>query len=215
MKKYFLLVSIILTVSMAWSQGDKSKTILDQLSKKTKSYKSISAGFTFSLNNKDMKINEKNEGTIKLKGQKYSIELPGSGIKIYSDGKTIWNYMKKGNQVTISNLEDSGSDLMNPSSMFSIYEKGFKSKFISEKNISGKTICNIELTPEKGQENVKNVKLAVDKSAMFLKSAVLKSNDGNEYSIEIKNYDTDKDFQESEFVFDPSKIKNIEVIDLR
>jgi chaperone LolA len=211
MKKTILFFAALFIVLLVWSQNDKSKNILDQLSKKTKAYKSISAGFTFSMNNKEMKINEKNEGTIQLKGQKYQIDLPGTGIKIYSDGKTIWNYMKKGNQVTISNLEDSGSDLMNPSSLFSIYEKGFKSKFISEKN----NLYTIELIPEKGQDNVKNVKIVVDKTVMFLKSATLKGTDGNEYGINILKYETDKTIPDADFVFDPSKTKGVEVIDLR
>jgi len=215
MKKLIILILTISVTFTSWSQADKSKTILDQLSKKTRSFKTISAGFVFSMKNTALKINEKNEGTIKLKGQKYSIDLPGNGLKIFSDGKTIWNYMKSGNQVTISNLEDAESEMMNPSSLFSIYEKGYKSKFVSEKNISGKPFYNIDLTPEKGKENVQNVKLAIDKNEMFLKSALLKSTDGNEYSIEIKSYSIDLTIADSEFVFDPKKYKDIEVIDLR
>ena len=43
----------------------KAKNILDEVSSKTKTFKSISADFSFSMVNKEMDINEKNEGTIK------------------------------------------------------------------------------------------------------------------------------------------------------
>ena len=39
-------------------------------------------------------------------------------MKVFSDGATIWNYMKDGNQVTISTIEDAGNELMDPSSLF-------------------------------------------------------------------------------------------------
>ena len=53
--------------------------------------------------------------------------------------------MEDGNQVTISSIENEGSELMNPSALFSIYEKGFKSKYIGEKSVNGKVYYEIEL----------------------------------------------------------------------
>ncbi len=90
-----------------------------------------------------MDIHEKNEGSIKIKGKKYVVSIPESGYQIYSDGTTIWNYMKDGNQVTISNIDDDSNELMDPANLFNIYEKGFKSKFVEEKTIDGKAcLCN-------------------------------------------------------------------------
>ena len=215
MKNFLLLAIALLLASVTWSQNDKSKTILDQLTQKTRSYKTISANFTLSMQNKEMGINEKKEGVIKVKGQKYSVDLPGAGVKIFSDGKTIWNFMKKGNQVTISNIEDSESELMNPSSLFNIYEKGFKSKFVSEKKVGGKTVYNIDLLPDSKQKDVSKVKLVIDKNAMFLQTALLFTNDGNQYGIDVKKFETNIDYPDNEFVFDPKKVKDIEIIDLR
>jgi len=149
-------------------QDPKAKSILDEVSSKTKTFKTILADFSFSMENKAMSINEKNDGSIKLKGQKYLVDLPGAGVKVYSDGKTNWSYMKQGNQVTISTIEDSGSELMDPSSLFSIYEKGFTSKFVAEKNVGGKPVYQIDLFPDKKEYDVSKISIEINKTTMMI-----------------------------------------------
>ncbi len=216
MRKIFITCAILLIAIFSEAQQDsKAKGILDEVSNKTKTFKTILADFSFSMENKAMSINEKNDGTIKLKGQKYVVDLPGVGVKVYSDGKSSWNYMKQGNQVTISSMDDSGSELMDPSSLFSIYEKGFISKFVAEKNVGGKSVYQIDLFPDKKEFDVSKITIEIDKGTMMIKSAQLFGTDGNVYGIVVKKMDTTKDFPDSDFVFDAKKFPDIEVIDLR
>jgi outer membrane lipoprotein-sorting protein len=162
-----------------------------------------------------MSINEKNDGSIKLKGQKYLVDLPGAGIKIYSDGKTNWNYMKQGNQVTISTLDEDSGELMDPTSLFTIYEKGFTSKFVAEKNVGGKTVYQIELFPDKKEYDVSKVTIDINKETMMIQSAQLVGNDGNIYGIVVKKMEINKEFSDAEFAFDAKKFPDVEIIDLR
>ena len=216
MRSIFLTITIILIACFTYAQQDqKAKGILDEVSGKTKTFKSISADFSFSMENKEMEINEKNDGSIKLKGQKYFVDLPGAGVKVYSDGKTNWNYMKQGNQVTVSLIEDAGSELMDPSSLFSIYEKGFSSKFIAEKNVGGQILYQIDLFPDKKEYDVTKITIEINKSTMMIQSAMLFGTDGNLYGIVVKKMETNKEFSDNEFVFDASKFPDVEIIDLR
>lgn len=216
MKRIILLGTILFIAIFSQAQQDpKAKSILDEVSAKTKTFKTISADFSFSMENKEMEINEKNEGSIKLKGKKYVVDLPGAGVKVFSDGKTSWNYMKQGNQVTISLIEDAGSELMDPSSLFSIYEKGFTSKFIAEKNVGGKPVYQIDLFPDEGKFEVSKITIEINKSTMMIQSAQLFGTDGNIYGIVVKKMETDKDFPDSDFVFDAKKFADVEIIDLR
>jgi outer membrane lipoprotein carrier protein len=215
MKRIYILTALLFSFLVVLAQQDeKSKNILDQVSKKTSSFQTIQADFSFTLKTPALGINEKNDGNIILKGQKYTIDLPGIGIKIYSNGKTTWSYMKNGNQVTISNFED-GDDLMDPASLFNIYEKGFKSKFINDATVGGKAVHVIELFPDNDGMDVSKVSVNIDKATMMIQSAVLYSTDGNQYGIEVKNLATNKTFSDSNFVFDASKYPDIEIIDLR
>ena len=216
MKKIWIMAVLLLTVGIANAQNDaRAKQILDEVSAKTKTFKSMSADFVFSMVNKEMDIDEQNAGTIKVKGQKYKVVLPDAGVEIYSDGNTIWNYMHDGNQVTITSVEDSESELMDPSSIFSIYERGFKSKFISEKQENGKTLDQIELYPDTDEYQVTKIEVWINKPTLMLDKATLHSTDGNLYGIVVKKMITNVDFPDSDFVFDASKHPDVEVIDLR
>ena len=196
-------------------QDEKAKEILDKVSEKTRSYNSVSADFIFSMKNEEMEIDESNEGSIKIKGQKYCVDLPDVGIKMISDGTTLWNYMKDGNQVTISNIEDAGNDLMDPSSLFTIYEQGFNSKFVEEKKTSTKSVYVIDLFPDSGKYDVSKITVMIDISSLMISSALLYGTDENLYTIEVKKMNTNQNFADSEFVFDASKYNDIEAIDLR
>lgn len=156
MKKLLFLIAVVLIANILNAQTDaKAKQILDQTSQKTRSFNTISADFTFSMQNAQLK--ETNNGSIKLKGNKYVVEIPGAGLKVFADGKTSWTYMKNGNQVTISTIDESSSELMDPSTVFTIYEKGFKSKFIAEKTVEGKPVYQIELYPDKTEFEVSKI----------------------------------------------------------
>lgn len=216
MRKIFMVFAVVLAANLTWAQSDtKATQILEEVSAKTKTFKSMSADFVFSMDNDEMDIHEKNEGSIIVKGQKYVVKLPDLGVEVFSDGQTIWNYMKDGNQVTISSLEDSENELMDPSSIFSIYERGFRSEFVAETQEDNKTIYKINLYPDEEEYQVTKIEVAIDKASLMLSSATLYATDENLYSIVVKKMEPNKEFADSEFVFDESKYGDLEVIDFR
>ena len=196
-------------------QDSKAKQILDEVSKKTRSHNTIAVDFVFSLENDEMDIHEQNQGTLQLKGQKYIVELPDLGVQVYSDGETLWNYMKDGNQVTISYLEESSSELMDPSTVFTIYEKGFRSEYVGEKKEGNKSFHQIQLYPDSGEYEVEKILLLIDKADNMIKSARLFDIDGNVYSVVVKAMRTGMELSDTRFVFNPKEYKDIEVIDFR
>lgn len=217
MKTLFLLGLFLASFLFASAQQDaKAKQILDEVSKKTRSFNTISADFVFSMKNDEMDIYEKNTGSIQLKGQKYVVDLPELGVKVYSDGETLWNYMADGNQVTISYLEDGGSELMDPSSVFTIYERGFRSKYIGEKNLTGNEVSHeIELFPDTDKHEVTRIVLFIGKADNTIKSAQLFGTDGNIYGIEVKKMNTSANLPDTYFIFNSSDFSDLEIIDFR
>jgi outer membrane lipoprotein-sorting protein len=214
MKKVFFLTVIFLTAFFAQAQQDaKAKGILDQVSAKTRSYKTISADFTFSMQNSQLK--ETKIGSIKLKGNKYVVEIPGDGWKVFADGKTSWIYMKTGNQVTIAPIDENSSELMDPSAVFTIYEKGFKSKFIAEKTVDGIPVYQIELYPDKKEFEVSRITIDINKSTSIIQSAILAGTDGNTFTIKVNKFEPNKEIPDTDFAFDAKKFPDVEIIDLR
>ncbi len=214
MRFILVIMAVFVSAGVVVAQND-AKKILDEVSAKTRTFKTMSADFQFSMVNEEMDISEQNNGTIKVKGQKYVVDLSDAGIKVFSDGETIWNYMEDGNQVTVSSVDDSGSELMDPSSIFSIYERGFRSSYVGEANENGKAVYKIELFPDSEEYQVTKIEVSVDKATMMLSSAKLHATDDNIYSILVKKMETNKDFPDSDFIFDASKYDDVEVIDFR
>jgi outer membrane lipoprotein-sorting protein len=215
--KQLLLVGILalLTIVALAQQSEKAKQILDEVSKKTQSYTSISADFSYSMINKEEGINENYTGTILLKGKKYNVYINGLGVQMISDGRTIWSYMEDANEVTISNVENETSDLMDPSKIFTIYEQGFKFNLIGEKSEAGKSLYMIDLIPDAAKKDISKIRITIDKATMMIYSAVMGDGSGTQFVIKVNKMETNKVVAETQFVFDKSKYKDIEVIDFR
>jgi outer membrane lipoprotein carrier protein len=216
MKRLFFISILLFLATSGFAQQDaKAKEILEKVTKTTQSHPSLEAKFSFEMNNKAQNIQEKYTGTIILKNKKYKLDIPLMGLKITSDGKTIWTYMVSSNEVSISNLDESSDDLMDPSKIFTIYERGFNYKYIGETVDGGVAVHTIELTPQKPTGDIEKIRIKIDKQKSLIKGANMNGKDGNVYTVSIAQFKTDGVFKDSDFVFDPKKYPGIEVVDMR
>ncbi len=218
MKKIILtiLVSIMSFISaFAQEQDPKAKVILDDLSKTTKSYKTITSDYIFTIINKDKKQTEKQTGKVLVKGGKFKLEIPGNTI--VCDGKTIWAHNKDANEVTIKNFDSNNEDQLNPSKIFTMYETGYKYKYDKEEKI-GTIACHViilypSVKPEK--KKFHTVKLYVDKTKKQLVKLVMVMKDGTTQGYEIKTFKPNADIADNFFVFDLKPFKSDQITDER
>jgi outer membrane lipoprotein-sorting protein len=216
MKRLFLISILSVFVLAGYAQQDaKAKEILEKVTKTTQSLASLDAKFSFEMNNKAENIKDKSVGSIILKNKKYKLNIPQMGLQVTCDGKTIWTYMVNSNEVTVANLDESTDELMDPAKIFTIYEKGFNYKFISETVEAGVPVYNIELTPQKPSGDVQKIKLMINKQKMLIHGAVMTGKDGNTIIVAVTQLKTDGVYADSDFVFDSKKYKGIEVVDMR
>lgn len=148
MKKIaFIFTTAVLTMSFAnsFAQKDaKATEILNELSKTTREYKSITCDFTYSIKSDD--INEKQQGTLQLKGDQYKYSI--FGITKISNGKKICSINNSDEEIVISDVNYNDPDEFSPSEIFTIYQKGYKYRYIKETTIQSKVHHVIELYPE-------------------------------------------------------------------
>lgn len=216
MKRLILFSILLVFIVTGYSQQDaKAKEILEKVTKTTQSYASIEAKFSFEMNNTAEKIQEKSTGSIILKNKKYKLNIPQMGLEVTCDGKTIWTYMVKSNEVSISNLDEETDDLMDPSKIFTIYERGFNYKFAGESVDAGVPVYSIDLTPQKPTGDIQKILIMIDKQKMLIRGANMTGKDGNKYNVSVNQFITDGVYKDSDFVFDSKKYKGIEVIDMR
>ena len=75
----------------------------------------------------------------------YKLDM-STDLSIINNGETLWYFMKDVPEVQI--MESDSEDEMNPSKIFTIYERGYKYQYW-RKQINGKKIECINLYPKK------------------------------------------------------------------
>ena len=218
MKKIFLITSIFTflgLVSFAQDQDPKAKPILDDLSKTTKAYKTITSEYVYTIVNKDKKQLEKWTGKVLIKGSKFKLDIPGN--KIVCDAKTIWAHNKDAGEVTIKNFDSNNEDQLNPTKIFTMYETGFKYKYEKEEKIGVNTFHVITLYPSVKPEKKKfhTVKLYIDKVKKQIAQVVMFMKDGSTQTYEIKSFKANAEIADAVFTFDLKPFKADQIIDER
>lgn len=217
MKRYIVSAIVFLTsVTMLIAQDDvKAKSILDEVSKKTKGYTSIKAEFTITMQPSDKtKKADTQNGSLLLKGDKYKLSIKGQ--EIISDNKTIWTYLKDAGEVQINNVDNTSDDALNPSKIFTLYEKGYKYKYEKEEVQNSKAVHIINLYPANPDKaKFHTAKLVIDKIDKRIVSMKMMMKDGSVVTYSIKTFESNQPVADASFVFDSKAYPGVEVVDLR
>ncbi len=220
MMKKLLLGFFMLTGFTVFSQSNSlgksdadAKKILDNVSAKFKTYKSVTANFTLKIENSAGKIQGTKSGVVNMKGSKYRVNI--SGQEIYSDGNNIWTFDKSANEVQLTKFDPS-TNTITPQKMFTnFYDKDFLYKLNSEKKEGNKVIQEIELTPVDKSKTFFKVLVDIDKNSKNIVSTKVFEKNGNRYIYTINSMKINPNLPESLFVFNAKNHLNVEVVDLR
>lgn len=190
-----------------------AKKILDGVSAKFKSFKTVTAKFNLKIENSAGKVQGSKSGVVNLKGTKYRINITGE--EIYSDGNTTWTYDKSSNEVQINNVERSATTIT-PQKMFTnFYDKDFLYKTNPDVKVGGKTMQEIELTPIDKSKPFFKVLVDIDKATQTIRQTKVFEKNGNRYTYSVVSMSTNTALPDALFVFDAKKYPKAEVIDLR
>lgn len=224
MRKILIIAVAVLFVSSSniYAQGKllkkdpKAEKILNALSKKTKSYKTLRVKFSYTIENLRDKSKNDYKGYAFIAGKKYKLITPGQVI--FSDGTTVWSHLKEANEMTISEPDEDEDSILNPSRLFTIYEKGFKFQYIGkEKTKEGKLFDVIDLFPENpDKKKYSRIRLRILPKQMQLSSIHSFGTDGVHVIVNIIEYKPNIKVSDKLFSFDKSKYpKDLEVVDIR
>lgn len=220
MMKIILLGLFIFCSSVGFSQLNSlgksdpaAKVILDNVSAKFKTYKTVTADFTLSIYDANGKVEGVKKGTVYIKGSKYRVNI--SGQEIYSDGDNIWTYDKSANEVQVTKF-DPTANTITPQKMFTnFYDKDFLYKLNGETKKGGKTIQEIELTPVDKTKTFFKVLVDIDKNSKNIVSTKVFEKNGNRYVYSVNSMRTNANIPDSLFVFNIKDHPKTEVVDLR
>jgi outer membrane lipoprotein carrier protein len=221
MKQLFTLLSLVsLTLGVQAQVGKNptkndpdAKKILDAVSSNFKSLNAPQATFTYNVENAQGKVLSSKKGVVTMKGNRYKVNL--DGMEIYSDGKTTWNFDKSANEVTVDNVNSSGS-AMTPQKLFTnFYDRDFYYKLNGVKKEGGKSLQEVELTPTDKTRPFHKIYVLIDKSTNRIYSAKFLEKTGERYSYVVNSLKASPSISDSYFIFDKSRYPGVEIVDLR
>ncbi|MCC6911119.1 MAG: outer membrane lipoprotein carrier protein LolA [Flavobacteriales bacterium] len=216
MKQILLATFAFLTlIHTTQAQDDaRSRALLDDLMAKAKGWTSFEADFSSRLQNTKDKLDVKQEGNMKVKGQKFRLILDKNTI--INDGTTIYTYNKESNEVNLSDPAEMDQEL-DPSKLFTQYEKGFKSSWVSEKpDAAGAVVQTIKLFPvDPAKKAYHTVVISVNKAKMEPTSIEVLYKDGNSVTYHLKKFTANPELGDALFTFDKAKYPGVEVNDMR
>ncbi len=199
MKKMILLAFMAVLSLGAFAQT--AQQVLDKTAKVIGNKSGASANFSMS----SPKYGSAS-GTIAIKGNKFNART--AQAMVWYDGKTQWTYMKKTNEVNVSNPTQAQQMSMNPYTFINIYKTGYTSTM--------KTIGSnykVRLVAQNKKRTVQELILTIDKKSYI--PSLIKMRQGNTWStITVSNFKA-KSISNSTFVFNSKDFPKAEIVDLR
>jgi len=197
MKKLLTLATVFFISVQTFAQSD-AKKLLDDVSAKLKTYKTLSLQFTYSINGKDT------QGNLDLENSKYVVNFMGV-TQIY-DGKKTYVINPSDEEVTISSTQP--NEALSVAKVLSFYTSGYSYKMDIKQKEAGKTIQYVKLTPTGKSSDVKEVLLGIDTATKMIYKKIDVMKNGSKTILTIKSFKTNPSFPKNHFTFTKSKYPN-------
>jgi outer membrane lipoprotein-sorting protein len=212
MKNIFALLFIALTTLSVTAQTDtKAKAILDKVSQQTKAYKTVIVDFSVTIKAPDQSP-IKQSGKAYMKGDKYYLKMPDQ--EIFSNGIKVWTFLKEDNECYVTNINDAEDEMVKPSELLTIWEKGFTYKYNKQMTYNGKTVEEIYLYPkDKKGSKFHTIIIRIDPAKNQVVYAHIKGKDGVHTLYNLSKLVTDQSIDDNLFTFNKNKYPGVTVIE--
>jgi len=208
------LFTLLLFISFALvAQAQNARDILDKASDTYNKAGAVTAKFTLDAKDPKAKTTYSYDGTAYMKGNKFKIEIPDAIT--WFNGATQWVYIKDTEEVNITNPTGDELQAISPSVLFNIYKKGFDLKYKGEKTVGGKSVYEIELTPQKKGTEFTKIIVEISKANNLFSKISVTDKSGIENILTIKSYQTGTSLIDTMFQFNKADYPNAEIVDLR
>lgn len=200
----------LLTINLTGQSDPQAIKILDKFSATALASPSVSMKFSLITINQIEQTNDTINGSIIIAKDQFKLELPDNIT--WFNGSASWNYLKAEKEVTITKPDKKDdSFLSRPSAIFSIYKKGYKTRFVEENTNS----MVVDLYPEDIKSDLVRIRLAIGKSGSDLVGAEYKMKDGVIVYLIVNEYNLKTKPDPATFTFNPQNYKGVEIIDMR
>ena len=205
MKKFLVLIIVLLSFTTFAQEAQKAKTLLNEVNAKVVAYNNISIDFKYVLKNTGENINQETRGDVVIQGEKYLLNILGV-TRIY-DGKTLYTISPEDEEVTISKNNTEDENTITPSKMLSFYKDGYNYAMDIVQNISGRKIQYVKLTPMDSNSEIKQVLLGIDAQTKHIYNLIEVGKNGTQTTLTVNSFKTNEPISKTLFTFDANKYK--------
>ena len=199
MKKIIFALSLMMVCATTLAQT--AREVLDKAASAVSNPKGVSADFKMSggLGNVS--------GSIFVKGKKF--QATTAVATVWFDGKTMWTYMKKNEEVNVTTPNDEQLQRINPYNFIGLYKKGYDVTMSKSA-----TAYTVHLTAQAQNSNkMQELFITVDKKTYH--PTQVKMLQGNKWTtFEVSNLKA-QTLADNLFTFNSKDFPSAEVIDLR
>ena len=197
MKKIVFVMSLLLTSALAF--GQSAKNVLDKTAAVVSNKSGVQANFTMSGGMGNV------SGTIAVKGRKFHATTPVATM--WFDGKTMWTYMKKNEEVNVTTPNETQLQKINPYNFINLYKQGYDMTMSQSDKA-----YTVHLTAQKTGK-IPELFITVDKKSYH--PTQVKMLQGNKWTVfDISNLKA-QTISDATFSFNAKDFPSAEVIDLR
>lgn len=208
--KNILLVLALIVCGVSFGQDAKAKAILDKVSAKIKANKTFYCEFSASVK-KSSGSTSTITGKGWVKGDKFSATYGENTV--ISNGTKTWSIIKAEKTVYESDADEDDDESMNPKKLMTMWETGFKNKYVKEETLNGEKVHVIDLYPTNPKTaSYHTIVLYIAKDDNELKKAVMKAKDGTVTTYSVTKFTSNPSVEDSKFVFDLSKYPGYKVV---
>ena len=210
----FLMMAVAFTTKAQAPKGmgysdPEAKKILDAVSAKFKTFKSVQSNFSLKIENASNKVLGTKNGTVYMKGTKYRIKVAGQDI--FSDGSNVWTVDPAAKEITLTKLDPSNNTITPQKLFTNFYDKDFLYKL----NSDAKGVQEIELTPIDKSKLFHKVIVFINKATKSITSTKIFEKAGNRYTYTVSGMNTNATIADAMFTFNQKNYPGMELVDLR
>jgi outer membrane lipoprotein-sorting protein len=211
-KIWFFVITLIVNTSAFAQQKDEARILLDDVSTTMKSYNNMTLDFSTSLINEEAGINEDDElptkGSITLQGEKYNLNYLGNtfifnGLKLF-----VINYDEKEIMINDQDFEEDDG-VIYPSKLLTFYKEGYNYKMGLIKNIKGRKIQFVDLTPIDTESEIVKVNLGIDIKTRHIYKLIQFGDNGTKTILTIDQFKSNQNISNELFQFDRNSYEKL------
>jgi outer membrane lipoprotein-sorting protein len=205
----YTVIACLLCINVH-GQDSKSQSVLNTLSSSMKKLSTFYVEFNANIKNSATGVNDSEKGKGWVKGNKFFASY--GEYTLISNGIKTWTVINEEKSVYESETsEDEGT--INPKQLMTIWESGFKNKYLKLSTFNGESVHVINLYPTDPEDaDYHTITLYISKPNNELRKAIMKTNDGTTMSYHLTKFERNKAISDSKFTFNKAKYPGFVVI---